>query len=220
MLAEKNQYLIAGIHIGMKTCTPYMKQFVYKVREDGLAVFNLKQVDERIRMAASFLSKFNSILAVSRKESGHKAVRAFAGAVEGSGVAGRFTPGTLTNPHYKGFFEPDIVIVVDPLIDTQVVREAKKKRIPIVSFCDTFNMAKDIDFVIPVNNNGRKSLALVFWILAREILKSRGKIKKDSEFKPSLQDFGDEEKSKPEKEEERPETRGKNKQRPGRRGKK
>lgn len=83
MLTEKNQYLTAGIHIGMKTCTPYMKQFVYKVREDGLAVFNLKMVDERIGMAANFLSQFGNVLAISRKENAHKAVRAFSEAVNG-----------------------------------------------------------------------------------------------------------------------------------------
>lgn len=194
MLVDKTLYLTAGIHIGMKTCTPYMKQFVYKVREDGLAVFNLQMVDERIKTAADFLSHFSNILVVSRKENGHKAIQAFAKSIGGEGISGRFTPGTLTNPHYKGFFEPAIVVVVDPLIDSQVIKEAKKKRIPIISLCDTFNIAKDIDFVIPLNNNGRKSLALVFWILAREILKKKGDIQKDTDFTPTLKDFGDEEK--------------------------
>jgi len=194
MLVEKTQYLTAGIHIGMKTCTPYMKQFVYKVREDGLAVFNLQQVDQRIKTAAAFLSQFRNILAVSRKEGGQKGVTAFAEAVGGKAVAGRFTPGTLTNPSYREFFEPDIVIVVDPLIDEQAIKEAKKKRIPIISFCDTFNIARDVDYVIPVNNNGKKSLSLVFWILAREVLKNQGKIKKNSDFTSTLKDFGDEDK--------------------------
>ena len=197
MLVDKNQYLTAGIHIGMKTCTPYMKQFVYKIREDGLAVFDLQLVDERIKTAASFLSQFKCILAVSRKENAHMAVTEFSKAVGGKGIAGRFVPGTLTNPHYKKFFEPDVVLVVDPLIDEQVIKEAKKKRIPIISLCDTFNIAKDIDYIIPVNNNGRKSLALVFWVLARELLKKQGKIKKDSEFKPTLEEFGDVQKEEP-----------------------
>ncbi len=202
MLVEKTDYLTAGIHIGMKTCTPYMKQFVYKIREDGMAVFNLKLVDERIKIAATFLSGFGRIMAVSRKDNGRRAVNAFTEAVGGRGIERRFIPGTLTNPHYKGFFEPDVVVVVDPLVDTQVIREAKKKRIPIVALCDTFNLARDVDLVIPANNNGRKSLSLLFWVLAREILKERGEIKKDSEFKPTLKDFGDEDKF---EEKERPE---------------
>lgn len=217
MLVDKTQYLSAGIHIGMKTCTPYMKQFVYKIREDGLAVFDLKQVDERIKTAAGFLSQFDSILAVSRKENARRAVEAFAKAVNGKGIAGRFIPGTLTNPLFKEFYEPDVVMVSDPLIDTQVIKEAKKRRIPIVSLCDTFNMAKDVDYVIPVNNNGRKALALLFWVLAREVQKKKGLIKKDSEFTFSLEDFGDEER--PSEEEQPPERISKEKPRKGERGK-
>lgn len=190
MLVEKTEYLTAGVHIGMKSCTPYMKQFIYKVRDDGLAVFNLQKVDNRIKIAADFLSKFEKIMAVSKKDNASMAIKSFAEAVNGKAIAGRFLPGTLTNPSYKGFYEPDVMLVVDPLIDDQAVREAKRKRIPVVSFCDTFNMARDIDVVIPANNNGKKSLALIFWILTREILKSRKEIKKDSDFKMTLKDFG------------------------------
>ncbi|MBI4021715.1 MAG: 30S ribosomal protein S2 [Candidatus Aenigmarchaeota archaeon] len=201
MLVDKTQYLTAGIHIGMKTCTPYMKQFVYKIREDGLAVFNLQQVDERIKTAAGFLSTFKNVLVVSRKEAGQKAVRAFVAAVGGQAVAGRFTPGTLTNPAYKGFVEPDVIVVVDPLIDDQAIKEAKRKRIPIIALCDTFNLAKDIDYLVPANNNGRKSIALIFWILAREVLRARGQLAADAEFSATLKEFGDEDKPEGEAEE-------------------
>jgi len=191
MLVDKTEYLTAGIHIGMKTCTPYMKQFVYKVRDDGLSVFNLQAVDDRIKIAADFLSKFENILVVSRKEAATKAITAFSEAVGGKAVPGRFSPGTLTNPAYKDFYEPDVALVIDPLIDEQVIKEAKKKKIPIVALADTFNEVKDLDYVIPMNNNGKKALGLVFWILAREILKNKGKIKKDADFKMQLKDFGE-----------------------------
>jgi small subunit ribosomal protein S2 len=167
-----------------------MKRFVYKVREDGLAVFNLKMVDERIGTAAGFLSGFKKILVVSRKNNAAMAIEEFARQIGGKAISGRFSPGTLTNPSYRDFYEPDVLVVVDPLVDEQVIKEAKKKRLPIVALCDTFNSAKDIDLIIPCNNNGKKSLALVFWILAKEMLKKRGKIKKDSDFKPGVKDFG------------------------------
>lgn len=192
MLVDKTEYLTAGVHIGMKSCTPYMKQFIYKVRDDGLAVFNLQKVDHRIEIAGNFLSNFEKIMIVSKKDNASKAIKTFAEIVDGKAITGRFLPGTLTNPSYRGFYEPDVIFVVDPLIDEQVVKEAKKKRIPIVALCDTFNMAKGIDFVIPVNNNGKKSLALVFWIMAREIMKKKKKIKKDSDFKKTVKDFGSE----------------------------
>ena len=192
MLAERNEYLTAGVHIGMKTCTKYMKKFVYKIRDDGLAVFNLKKVDERIGNAADFISQYNSIMAVCRKSGGIKAVEKFSEIVEGKAIAGRFLPGTLTNPLFKDFYEPDVVLVVDPIIDKQAVVEAKKKKLPVVALCDTFNDANDIDVVIPVNNNGKKSIALVFWILAREVLKKKKKIKSDKEFNLTVKDFGGE----------------------------
>ncbi|MBI4019781.1 MAG: 30S ribosomal protein S2 [Candidatus Aenigmarchaeota archaeon] len=193
MLVDKNDYLTAGVHIGMKTCMPCMKRFVYKIRDDGLAVFNLAMVNDRIKVASSFLSGFGRILVVSRKENAGQAIRKFAEAVEGRAIAGRFSPGTLTNPSYKGFYEPEVIVVVDPLIDEQAIKEAKKKRIPVVALCDTFNTVKDVDLSIPVNNNGKKSLGLIFWIMAREILKERGKVKRTADFKYSLTDFGGEE---------------------------
>ena len=192
MLVSKTDYLTAGVHIGMKSCTPQMRKFVYKIRDDGLAVFNLQKVDERIKIAADFLSRFKNIMVVSRKENAEKAVKKFAEEIGAKAVTGRFSPGTLTNPSYKGFYEPDVVLVVDILIDTQVILEAKKRRIPIVALCDTLNTPNDIDLIIPVNNNGKKSLALVFWILAREILKNREEIKKNEDFKLKLSDFGGE----------------------------
>ncbi len=190
MLVEKTEYLTAGVHIGMKSCTPYMKQFIYKVRDDGLAVFNLQKVDNRIKIAADFLSKFEKIMIVSKKDNASKVIKSFAEAVNGKAISGRFLPGTLTNPSYKGFYEPDVVFVADPLIDDQAVKEAKRKRIPVVALCDTFNIVRDIDMVIPVNNNGKKSLALIFWVMTREILRNRKEIKKDSDFKKTIKDFG------------------------------
>ncbi|UCC91705.1 MAG: 30S ribosomal protein S2 [Candidatus Aenigmatarchaeota archaeon] len=192
MLVDRTEYLTSGVHIGMKTCTKYMKQFVYKIRDDGLAVFNIQKVDERVRLAAEFLSKFDDILAVSRKGNGVVPVKKFAEVVGGKAVTGRFPPGTLTNPSVREFYEPDVVVVVDPLIDRQVIMETKKKRIPVVALCDTFNECDDVDIIIPANNNGKKSLALIFWVLTREILKKRKKIKDNKEFKHTLKDFGSE----------------------------
>lgn len=191
MLVDKSEYLSAGIHIGMKTCSKYMKQFVYKTREDGLSVFNLEEVDKRLALAAGFLSKFKKLMVVSHKPVGDQAAKMFAHIVKGKTAIGRFSPGTLTNPSYRDFYEPDVVLITDPVIDSQAVEEAKKRRVPIVALCDTSHDGMDIDLVIPLNNNGKKALALAFWILTREVLKQNGVIKKDSDFKHTLKDFGD-----------------------------
>ncbi len=202
MLVDKADYLSAGIHIGMKSCSKYMKQFVYKTREDGLSVFNLEEVDSRLAIAAKFLSNFKKIMIVSHKSVGDQAAKKMAEVVKGKAAIGRFSPGTLTNPSYRDFFEPEVVLISDPLIDAQAIIEAKKRRVPIVAFCDTSHEGKDVDFAIPINNNGKKSLALAFWILSREILKTRGEIKKDGDFKFTLKDFGDDVVKKPKSEED------------------
>jgi small subunit ribosomal protein S2 len=193
LLISRQQYLASGIHIGMKQKTKQMKEFIYKVRPDGLAVLNLKKVDERIRIAAKFLARASKILVVGRKSIAHEPIKKFCEIVGCEGVTGRFMPGTLTNPNYKKFFEAEVVLISDPLIDYQALKEAVKARVPVVAICDTMNETKDIDLVIPANNKGKKALGTLFWLLAREILKERGKIKSNEEFKYKIEDFTKEE---------------------------
>lgn len=193
LLIAREQYLASGIHIGMKQRTKDMKEFIYKIRDDGLAVLNLGKIDERIKVTAKFLSKAEKIMVVGRKASAQESIKKFAEIIGAESVTGRFLPGTLTNPHFKKFFEADVVLISDPLIDYQVLKEAVKAGIPIIAICDTINETKDIDLIIPANNKGKKSLATLFWLLSREILKERGAIKSDSEFKYQTNDFAKEE---------------------------
>lgn len=184
-LIPQQEYLSAGIHIGMKSRTKDMKKFIYKVREDGLAVLDLKLLDERLAIASKFLSKAEKLLVIGRKTNSHMPIKKFCEIVGCEYVVGRFMPGTLTNPNYKKFIEPDVVLLTDPLTDYQALKEAVDSRIPVVALCDTFNETKNIDLIIPCNNKGKKSLALIFWILAREIMKAKGKKK----FDYKLEDF-------------------------------
>ena len=98
-------------------------------------------------------------------------------------------PGTITNPSFPGYYEPDVIVITDPMVDSQAVKEAVKMRIPIVSLSDTSNETQSLDFIIPVNNKGRKSIAMVYFLLAMEIQKCRGVIKEDSEFTYKPEDF-------------------------------
>ncbi|NOZ82057.1 MAG: 30S ribosomal protein S2 [Candidatus Micrarchaeota archaeon] len=180
------EYLSVGAHIGMKRKTKDMERFIYKVRPDGLAVLDVKVIDERIKLAAKFLSRFKKIMVICRKRNGQKAVVRFSEVLSDEmdvkAVPGRFLPGTLTNPSFKEYYEPEAILVVDPLADKQAVQEAVKMRIPVVAFCDTFNETRNIDLVVPINNKGKKSLAYAFYVLAKEILKLKGKEK--VEFSP------------------------------------
>jgi small subunit ribosomal protein S2 len=175
-LIPMDEYLAAGVHIGTQQKTEDMKKFIYRVRPDGLYVLDVKASDERIKIAASFLSKFDPmrILVVSARQYGQYPAMMFAKVVGAKSLVGRFIPGTLTNPQYRNFMEPDVVIVTDPIGDSQAVKEAVDVGIPVIGMCDTNNMTGNIDLVIPTNNKGRKALALIYFLIAREILKLRG----------------------------------------------
>jgi small subunit ribosomal protein S2 len=193
-LVPQDQYLKAGIHIGTKFRTKYMENFIYKVRPDGLAVLNLQKIDERIKIAAKFLSHYDpeGILVVSRRENGWKAVKAMSAAIGNKVFAGRYMPGLLTNPSLERYMEVKVILVTDAWPDKNVINDASKIGVPIIALCDTNNQSNDIDLVVPCNNKGKKSLGLFFWILTREYLKNRGIIKEDSEFKTPLEDFSEE----------------------------
>ena len=184
-------YLSAGVHIGMTQRTKAMSKYIYKVRNDKLAFIDVRKIDEQIEMAAKLLAKYDAkdIIVVSRKKIGHKAVMQFAKILGSIAVPSRFMPGTLTNPYQKGYIEPKIMVVTDPFADKQAVVEAFNANIPIVAICDTYNSVQYIDLVCPLNNKGRKSVALFYWILAREVMKLQGKIKGDAEFKYTVEDF-------------------------------
>lgn len=194
LLVPIDQYLKSGIHIGTKFKTNYMSQFIYKSRPDGLYVLNLQKIDERIDVAAKFLAQYapEDIIIAGRRENGWKAIKAFGKATGCRTYAGRYPPGTLTNPNLKTFTEAKIVLVTDAWPDRNVVNDAIIAGIPIIALCDTNNQSNNLDLVVPCNNKGKKSIGLLFWILAREYLKNKGLLPKDKEFEYKLEDFTDE----------------------------
>ena len=185
-LVPIDEYLAAGVHIGTQQKTENMMKFVYRVRTDGLYVLDIQATDERIKLAAAFLSKYEPqrILVVSARQYGQFPAKMFAKAIGAKSMVGRFIPGILTNPKIEEFYEPDVVIVTDPTGDAQVIKETVNVGIPVVALCDTNNTTSNVDLVIPTNNKGRKALSLVYWLLAREISKSN-----DSMFTYELEDF-------------------------------
>ena len=193
-LVPRDVYLKSGIHIGTKFRTKHMEQFIYKTRPDGLSVLNLQKIDERIKAAASFLAQYapEDILIVCRRENGWKAVELF-GKLTGARVfAGRYPPGILTNPNLERYIEAKIMLVVDAWPDRNAVLDAVRIGIPVIALCDTNNMSNFIDLVVPCNNKGKKSLGLFFYILAKEFLVAKGKLKEGEELKEKIEDFTEE----------------------------
>jgi small subunit ribosomal protein S2 len=191
LLIPEDVYLTSGVHIGTQQKSADMKEFIFKVRNDGLYVLDVKRTDERIRIASRFLSKFDPqrILIVSARQYGQKPAKVFAKSIGAMVVAGRFIPGSLTNPILPKFTEPEVLFVTDPAADEQALREALNIGIPIIGICDANNETKYVDLVIPSNNKGRRALATIYWLLTREIMKAKGQCASDEAFQMTVEEF-------------------------------
>jgi len=191
LLLPQDTLLSAGIHIGTRMKTGDMEQFIYRVRPDGLFVLDVKKTDDRIRVAAKFLARFEpaKIAAVAARLYAQEPVTKFCRATGATAVVGRFIPGLLSNPLYPNRIEPDVLIVSDLRADIQAVKEASTVGIPVVALCSTDNEFVGVDFVVPTNNKGRRALAVIYWLLARQVLRERGELAADKDLPLTIDDF-------------------------------
>jgi small subunit ribosomal protein S2 len=191
LLVPEDVYLTSGVHIGTQQKSADMRRFIYKVRIDGLYVLDIKKTDTRIREGAKFLARFKpeAILIVAARQYGQKPARLFAKAIGAAVLAGRFVPGTLTNPNLDEYIEPEVLVVTDPAADQQALREALNVHVPVVGLCDANNETRFVDLVIPTNNKGRRALATIYWLLTREVLKARGSLTSDEAFTSTIDDY-------------------------------
>ena len=191
LLANQNDYLEAGIHIATKVKSPGMGKFIYKVREDGLYLLDLKSIDSRIEVAAAMIARYEpkDIVVTASRIYAIAAAQKFAEIINVRFIQGRVAPGTFTNPLRPDFIEPKLMVISDSKNEKQAVNEARQVGIPIIGLSDTDNSTKFLDLIIPANNRGRKSLAFVYFLLAREILKKRGEITSNGDFKYQVGDF-------------------------------
>lgn len=191
LLLPREVFLSAGVHIGTHVKNKEMEYFIYKVRNDGLYILDVEKMNERIKIAAKYLSRIDppKVLVVSSKRYGRTPVLKFAELMSAKTVVGRFPSGTLTNPVCETYIEPDVLIVTDPLADTQAVEEASIMGIPVLALCSTDNSTSNVDLVIPLNNKGRRALAVVYWLLCREIKRIRNEIPPEGDLEASIDEF-------------------------------
>ncbi len=188
---KQELFLTYGVHIGTQRRRKDMDEYVYKIRPDGLAVMNIQKVEEKLQAAARFLSKFepSEVLAVGARDYAQQVIRKFTEVTKCSKREGRFLPGSLTNPSYEAFIEPKVILVADPIVDRQAVVEANQVGIPVVAFCDTNNTKEFVDVLIPGNNKGKKSLAMLYWALATFWLQERGELQDGGELTTPIEEF-------------------------------
>jgi len=182
---DARKILAAKMHLGSNNCNYQMNQYVFKRQNAGSHVFDISKMWEKITLAARIIAAIDNpadVCIVSSKDIGQRATIKCAKFIQGTSMNGRFSPGSFTNHSQAGFREPRLIIVTDPTVDHQAIREASYVNIPVVALCDADSPIKYIDVCIPCNNKSAHGVGLAYWFLAREVQRLKGTLSRAEEW--------------------------------------
>lgn len=189
---DMQKMLAAHVHLGTKNCSNAMNKYVYGRTKDGIHVMDLHMTWEKLILAARILVAVENpqdIMVCSHRLFGQRAVFKFAQNIGCNFMGGRFIPGTFTNQIQAKYQQPRVLVVTDPRTDHQAIDEARLANIPVIAFCDTDAPLNNVDVVIPSNNRGKNAIAMMYWLLAREILRMRGTVARTVEWETKVDLF-------------------------------
>lgn len=164
--------IVAQCHLGGKKITKQMRKYVYKMRSDGVAMFDVNKIYEKIQVAARIIASVDpdSVISVSSREQGQRAVYKFGHFTKTQAVTGRWSPGMLTNQTTKKYVEPRLLIVTDPRTDFNAILESSYVNLPVIALCNSDNMLKYVDCAIPCNNRSKYSIAMIWYLLTKAVV--------------------------------------------------
>lgn len=182
---DLTKILVAGAHLGAQNMNYQMEQYVFKRRQNGVALFNVRKMWDKLTLAARAIAAIENpadVCVISARQIAQRAVLKYARYTGATPIAGRFTPGSFTNQIQRAFKEPRLIIITDPIADHQPITEASYVNIPIIAFANSDNPLRCIDIAIPCNNRGPASIGLMLWFLAREVLRLRGTLTRNEQW--------------------------------------
>jgi len=217
--ADLKKMLACTVHIGNTNLASGHERYVHGRNDAGNHIIDLRKTWEKLVLAA------RAIVAVPNPKDvcvvglnagsgtvspiAQRAVLKFGKYCEARSVVGRFTPGTLTNQIQTHYFEPSLLIISDPVKDHQPLMESSYMNIPVIAFTNTHHSLRNIDIAIPCNTESPNSIALMYWLLAREVLRLQGQLPRSQEWEVMVDMFIYRDPEEAEKQEDERKTSGK-----------